>query len=334
MPEILFLSRREIEPLLSVREVLDYTEQANGLFVKSKAGQNPASFSPMVAFHTKIPHSDIDYRASTMDPIPTLCSTLGFGYGDNMAKYGLSGLFAIAVLSKLETGEPVAVMEAEYLANMRTGASAVVASKYLAKASPGPLGFVGTGNLARHMLNAHVEHYGGAGEVRAWSRTADMRLRFAAEMSERHGLTVRAVDTPEEAVRGADVVYCSSRSTEPRVMAPWVAPGAHVNAYGSDAPGKQEIDPNLLKQAKIVVDSLEQCKIGGDIHKPLADGTLTEADVYAELGEIVNGAKPGRENDAEITVMDSTGLSAIDVMVFHHAYQRAAERGVGSRLEL
>lgn len=334
MTEILFLSRREIEPLLSMREMLDATERANGLFVKSKAGENPASFSPMVAFHTKIPNSDIDYRASTMDPVSTLCSTLGFGYGDNPAKHGISGLFAVAVLTKLETGEPVAIMEAEYLANMRTGASAVVASKYLARPNPEQLALIGTGNLARHMLNAHVEEYGGAGVVRVWSRTAAMRERFAMEMRERHGADVQAVETAAAAIAGADIVYASSRSREPRVTPELVHAGIHINAYGSDASGKQEVSPGVVRGAKVVVDSLEQCKIGGEIQHTFADGSMTDADVHAELGEIVNGDKPGRERNDEVTLMDSTGLSAIDVVVFDLAYQRAKESGAGIRLEL
>jgi alanine dehydrogenase len=334
MTEILFLSRCEIEPLLTQREMLDATERANGLFVKSKAGENPASFSPMVAFHTKIPNSDIDYRASTMDPVPTLCSTLGFGYGDNPSKHGLTGLFAVAVLAKLETGEPVAVMEAEYLANMRTGASAVVASKYLARPDSERLAFIGTGNLARHMLNAHVEQYGRAGEVRAWSRSEAMRERFAAEMRERHGLDVQAVDSAAAAIEGADIVYGSSRSREPRVTLDLVRPGMHINAYGSDASGKQEVAPEVVRSAKVVVDSLEQCKIGGEVQHTFTDGSMADADVHAELGEIVNGDKPGRESDDEVTLMDSTGLSAIDTVVFDLAYERAKERGVGTRLEL
>ena len=331
--DLLYLSRRDLEPLLTMREVLQYTEEANGLYVKSKAGQNPASFSLMSAFHTKIPNSDIDYRAGTMDPIPTTCSTLGFGYGDNPAKHGISGLFALGVLARLDNGLPVAVMEAEYLSNMRTGAAAVIASKYLARPSPRVVAFIGTGNLARHMFHAHMEHYGGMEEARTWSRTPATRERFAAEMQQRFGIPVHVATEPKDAILGADVVYCSTRAREPVVRNEWAAPGLHVSASGADAPGKQEVDSALLARAKVVVDSLEQCTIGGDIHKALQQGLFGEDHVHAELGEIVNGAKPGRERDDEITVMDSTGLSAIDVVVFYHAYERARERGIGTWLE-
>lgn len=334
MPWILFLSRSDLEPLLTMKEVLAYVEEAYALYAKSKAGQNEASFSPMVAFHTKIPHSDIDYRAGTMDPIPSLCSVLGFGYGDNPSKYGISGLYAIGILTRLETGVPVAIMEAEYLANMRTGAAAEVASKHLAKQNPTVLGFIGTGNLARHMLNAHIQQYGRVEEVRAWSRNAETRETFASEMRDRYGVSVKPVEDPSQAVRGADIVYCCSRAREPRVLDEWVSPGTHINAFGADAPGKQEVDPKVLTRAKIVVDSLDQCRVGGEIHKPLAEGLISEGDIYAEIGEIINGWKAGRQSEDEVTLMDSTGLSALDIMTFHKAYERALHKGVGTWLKL
>lgn len=334
MPWILFLSRSDLEPLLGMKEVLNYVEEAYALYAKSKAGQNQASFSPMVAFHTKIPNSDIDYRAGTMDPIPSLCSVLGFGYGDNPSKYGISGLYAIGILSRLESGVPAAVMEAEYLANMRTGAAAAISSKHLAKKDPRVLGFIGTGNLARHMLNAHIQQYGTLEEVRAWSRNRETRENFASEMSRKYGVSVKPVENPKEAVEGVNIVYCCSRAKEPKVLNEWVSPGTHINAFGADAPGKQEVDPKVLVRAKIVVDSLDQCRIGGEIHKPLAEGVISEKDVYAEIGEIINGWKKGRQSEDEVTVMDSTGLSALDIVTFHRAYERALDKGVGTWLRL
>jgi len=334
MSWILFLSRSDLEPLLDMKEVLGYVEEGYALYSKSKAGQNEASFSPMVAFHTRIPNSDIDYRAGAMDPIPSLCSVLGFGYGDNPSKYGISGLYAVGILTKLETGVPIAVMEAEYLANMRTGAAAAVASKHLAKKDPRVLGFIGTGNLARHMLNAHLQQYGRVGEIRAWSRNKETRENFASEMGEKFGVSVQPAESANEAVQGADIVYCCSRSKEPRVLDEWVSPGTHINAFGADAPGKQEVDPKVLARAKIVVDSLDQCRIGGEIHKPLAEGIISEKDVYAEIGEIINGWKAGRQREDEVTLMDSTGLSALDIVTFHRAYERAVHKGVGTWLQL
>ena len=333
MPRILFLSRVQMESLLEMKEVLGHVEEALRLLAQSARGEIKSSFSPMSVFHTITPNADVDYRAGGFATVPTLCATIGYGYGDNPMKHGISGLSAIGILSNQETGEPVAIMDAAYLSNKRTGAAAAVASKYLARGNSRRLGFIGTGNLARQMLEAHLEQYGSVGEVRAWSRNQPMRERFAAEMRERTGVDVRTVEQPRAAVEGADILYCSSRSTEPRVFNDWIAPGTHINAFGADGPGKQELDVAILQRAKIVVDSLVQVRIGGEIHKALADGSLTEASVHAEFWEVVGGEKPGRENDEEVTVMDSTGLAAWDVLAFHAAYERAAERGVGTWLD-
>ncbi len=98
--------------------------------------------------------------------------------------------------------------------------------------------------------------------------------------------------------------------------------------------GKQELDPQILTRAKIVVDSLEQCKVGGEINVPLAEGIIREGDIYAQIGEVVNGQKPGRTSDGEITVMDSTGLSALDVVTYCRVYEKAKKRRVGVSVTL
>ena len=135
-------------------------------------------------------------------------------------------------------------------------------------------------------------------------------------------------------MQDVDIVYCTTRSQDAVVQNEWVSPGTHLNAFGSDAPGKRELDPAILGRAKVVVDSLEQCKIGGEISEPVAQGTMNEDDVHAELGEIVNGWKKGREREDEVTVMDSTGLAALDVVAFNYAYEKALAQGVGVELAL
>jgi len=334
MTSFLYLSRADIEPLFDMGQILKYTEEAYSLYGKWEAGKNVASFSPMVSFRTKTPHSDVDYRAGSIDPIPSVCTTLGYGYWENPSKHGLPSVFAYAVLTDVATGRPLAIMEGYHVSAGRTGAAGAVASKYLARRNPRVLGFVGSGSVARYMLWAHIVQYGGFDEVRAWSRSKSRSEQFAKEMRTRFGVTVRSVATPREAADGADIVCCCTPAREPILMDEHVGQGLHINAFGADAAGKQELDPKILKRAKIVVDSLEQCKIGGEINKPLREGIISEKDVYGSIGEIVNGWKKGRSSDQEITVMDSTGLSALDVVCFHRIYEAALSKGVGTKLNL
>jgi len=111
-------------------------------------------------------------------------------------------------------------------------------------------------------------------------------------------------------------------------------PGVHINAFGADSPGKQEIEPKVLTRSKVVVDSLEQCSIGGEIHKALQAGVITGKNIYAEIDEIVLREKPGRTSEEEITLMDATGLAIQDLVIFYDTYKMALEKGIGNWIQL
>ncbi len=160
-------------------------------------------------------------------------------------------------------------MEADHLASMRTGAAGAVASRYLALSVLRSIALIGTGHLASIMVDAHIRFGFPIESIRIWSRSPENREQFAKRISEKYGLSSVVAKTPAEAVRGADIICCCSPSKEPLVMADDLKPGMHINAFGADSPGKQEIDLKVLTRSKIVVDSLEQCSIGGEIHKAL-----------------------------------------------------------------
>ncbi len=117
-------------------------------------------------------------------------------------------------------------------------------------------------------------------------------------------------------------------------MNDWVSKGMHINAIGADAPGKQELDPQILTHAKIVVDDVEQAIHGGEINVPLSEGVIARGDIYADIGEVVTGKKPGRASREEITIFDSTGLAVQDIATDWVVYQKAREMGKGIEVEL
>jgi alanine dehydrogenase len=123
-------------------------------------------------------------------------------------------------------------------------------------------------------------------------------------------------------------------SRQPLVMNDMVSPGMHFNCIGADAPGKEELDPMILKRAKVVVDDWEQASHGGEINVPLSKGIITKEDVWAEIGEIVAGLKPGREREDEITVFASTGLAIQDAIVAKLVYDKALKKGVGRFIQI
>lgn len=330
---MLYLNEDEVRPLVSMRDIIGYCEEAYKLYGQHQAGKLYAKFSPMISYPTKVPHTDVDYRSGTMEKIPALCTTLGWGFWDNPIKYNLPSVSVVIALNDAKTGLPLCLMTGYYLGAARTGAAGGVCSKYLARKDSRSLGLVGTGNVGLYMLWSHLELFKNIEVVRAWSRSKGRREKFARTCGKRFGVKVKAVDSAREAVQGMDIVCAAVPTREPVIKDEWVRKGMHINAFGADSKGKQELDPKILQRAdKIVVDNIDQCKLGGEINVPLSQGLISDSAVHAQIGEVVNGWKKGRERSDELTIMDSTGVSALDVVTYYRAYEKALKKGVGTKV--
>lgn len=244
---------------------------------------------------------------------------------DNPKKHGLPSVMGVYILSDPETAAPLAIMDATWLTAVRTGAAGAVASKHLAVASPRSIGFVGCGVQSRVLLAAHRELFAGELEL----RMADVSREAAAKFAEQVGGTATTI---EEAA-ACDIVCTATPSRAPIVEREWVAAGAHINAMGADAPGKQELDSALLTAGLTVIDDHHQAVSSGEVNVPLACGQLAVSQIHGTLGEIVAGKLPGRRGD-EITVFDSTGLAIQDVALARVALELARERNIGHDVAL
>ena len=147
------------------------------------------------------------------------------------------------------------------------------------------------------------------------------------------GCDITVVDGIRQ-VCDCDILVTTTPVRGPIVADDWVRDGTHINAIGADAAGKEELDPNILKRSRIVIDDPTQAFHSGEVNVPLKLGIISEGDIYGTLGEIVAGIKPGRTDDGEITVFDSTGLAIQDVSTANHVYQQAALKGIGTYLKL
>ncbi len=242
---------------------------------------------------------------------------------ENPVRHGLPSVLGLYVLSDPATAEPAAVMDASWLTAVRTGAAAGVASRHLARQAPRTAGFIGCGVQARTVLAALGVVFGRL-DVVAHDRRPEAAEAFAAETGGRTG--------PAHDAAGCDIVTTATPSRGPVVERAWIRPGAHLNALGADAAGKQELDPAILRDAKVVVDDRHQATSGGEINVPLAHGELVASDLHATLGEVVAGLRAGREGD-EITVFDSTGLAIQDVAVARLALAEARRQGLGREID-
>jgi len=241
--------------------------------------------------------------------------------------------FALLLFSA-ESGELLAVMEADRLGQMRTGAASGVATKYLARPDADTVGIYGTGWQARSQLEA-VAAVRKLREVRAYGRDPERRQAFAREMAEQLGVPVVPVERPEEAARGASVLITITTSRTPVLQGAWIEPGAHVNAAGSNALQRSELDVEAVRRAALIaVDSLEQARLEcGDLVAPIEQG-VTGWEAIHELGEVVAGRHPGRPGPEAITLFESQGVAMEDVAVAARLWERARAQGVGQPLPI
>ncbi len=254
----------------------------------------------------------------------------------NPANNGLPTVMAVITLIDPSTGAPLAIMGGTTITDMRTGSAGGVAAKYLARKDSKVVGLVGAGAQARTQLMALLEVYKSLEEVRVWSRTEETKKKFVAETQQAYRNVIRVVPAASvrDAVEEADIVVTTTPSRKPLVMNDMVSAGMHVTCIGADAVGKEELDPAILKRAKIVVDDWAQASHSGEINVPLSRGLIAKDDVWAEIGEIVAGLKPGRQRQDEITVFTSTGLAVQDAVTAKIAYSKAVANKIGQFIKI
>ena len=222
---------------------------------------------------------------------------------------GIPTHHAVVVLFRPETGEPLATMDGRLITELRTAAVSAVATSVLARPDASVLGILGSGAQARSHLQA-LRLVRPFGEVRVWSP------HRAGAFAERHG--VRAAASAEEAVRGADVIVTATTSKVPVLFGEWLSPGAHVNAVGAPRPDWRELDDETLRRARLYVESREPAlRESGDV--------IAAGSVFAEIGEVIGGVRPGRASADDITLFKSVGMAVEDVVAADLVYRRAQQ---------
>ena len=265
--------------------------------------------------------------------LPAAAKTLGvIGYKAYVT--GKSGARFHVTIYDGKTGEMLAILQADYLGQVRTGAASAVATKHLARTDAATVGIFGAGKQARTQLLG-VSRVRTLSKAVVYSPTAERRSAFAAEMSAACGVEVVPTDEPEAAARGLDIVCTATTAREPILLGDWVSAGQHLNIVGSNFLGKTEIDVEVVKKANVIaIDSKDQGRIeAGDFAAALDKDVLQWSDV-AELGRVVAKRAAGRESPTDVTLFKSLGLGLEDIAVAIKVYQKAKEAGVGKWLEL
>lgn len=313
MSQLLTLSGSEVEKFLSMSEALVAVGNAFRLEAEAKVIMPSKLYLDLPEYHG-------DFRAMPAYIDGTVGLKWVSVYPENQ-RYNLPCVIATLILCNPNNGLPIAIIDGTYITSTRTGAAGGVAVKHLARRNSSIIGVIGAGIQARTQLLAISEVLPRIEEVKVFDLLRDASYRYAEEMGVKLNINVCPVEKVEETM-DADVLVTATTSTTPIVKKQHIRPGTHINAIGADARGKQELEADVLKNAKIVVDDIEQASHSGEINVPLSEGIIKISDVYGTLGEVVAGMKPGRVNSEEITIFDSTGLAIQDIICAKHVYEK------------
>lgn len=245
-----------------------------------------------------------------------------------------TGVRFVVLLSSAEDGRLLAIIEADWLGQMRTGAASGLATRYMARENARIVGLLGTGGQARTQALAMcaarpIERF------LVYGRDESRRRAFCEEIAAHTGVTAEPVDSAEAAVRPADIVVTATTAREPILSGAWLRSGTHVNAMGSNWHNRREVDGETVERSAIVaVDALDQARLeAGDLMIPAAAGIFS-FDRAVDLCNIVAGKAPARASDQQITLFKSLGIGLEDVATAGRVYELARERGLGQELEL
>lgn len=317
--EVRILREADVKAALDMASCIDACE---GAFVAYSSGG--AELPDVI--HLDVPGSrgEIHVKAGHLHGAPFYAVKVASGF------YGLDppAIDGMVIVFDASTGAPVAfLLDNGYVTDLRTGAAGGVAARHLAPERVDTVAVIGTGAQARYQLDALAVVRPGFTRVHIWGRNHDHAVRCLEDLLERPGLPEGCVfevaGSLREAVSGAQVVITCTASREPLVQLAWLAGGAHVTAVGSDGPGKQELDPQVLVGADVLVaDSVDQSSRLGELQH--ARGEVGRA---VELGAICAGRAPGRTDDGQLTVCDLTGVGVQDVAAANVVMGRAGGAG-------
>ena len=315
---MIFLSEAEVRELLDLDELVDALAAAH-----RDLSAGDASMPPRIA-------AMVQEREGLLGVMPAYLPSAGLAcklvtlFPQNIDRHTHQ---AVIMVFDPENGTPLAVMDGTYITATRTAAGSALATRLLAREDADVLALLGTGVQAR-------SHARALPRVRAFSeiRVAGRDRSRAEALAEEIGPHARAVSSYEEAIRGSDVVAATTHATEPIVRREWLSPGVHVNSVGLNPSGR-EVDEQTVADALLVVESRESALAPPPAGAPELVG-VSPADVHAELGELVAGAKPRRSSQDEITLYKSVGVAVQDVAAAALVLAAAKERSVGRAIEL
>lgn len=304
----LLLKKDEVRRLIGMTEVIGAVEEAYKAFNSDQVEQ-----PDYIGIDLPSPRGEIDFKLGyyKANEVISMKASSG-GFVDNPTAHGVPNGMATIFLFDGRSGALICVMDGSLILGLRTGASGAVSVKALARKNASTIASIGTGNQARMQIRA-INEIMKIEEIHAWDNNRDTVIKYKTDIESEYGIPVIVANSKKEAVEQADILITTTRGKGSLVEADWVKPGTHVVAIGTDQRGKQELDPELFRNAKIVVDSISQCTEKGETWHPLNRNIIAKDDIHGE-----------------ITIFDSTGMAIQDNTTASKIYQNAIANSVGT----
>lgn len=320
------LNAAQVASLVSMKEAIDCVDQAYRLYSGGEAGLWPT------IYHDFEPgRRDMDIKSGHLSGAGLFGLKAVAWVADNPLLRGLPALAGLVVVLSSETGQPRGIVDGMALTNLRTGAAGALAARTLARPGCRRALIAGAGAQGRAQLEGLAAVLPDLKEVAVTSPDDRMNRLYLKEMAPRFpGLSLSVAPWGDlgETLSRADVVVTCTPSREPFIADGAIGPGTHVNAIGADSKEKRELDEKLVARASLFVDSRAQTLDHGEIRHAYEKG-LIAAEAVTELGAVLRKEAPGRRDDDEVTLFDSTGMALQDIITADLALRRAEERGLG-----
>lgn len=339
MFDLRVLNKEETKKVLKMNDVIKTVEE-----VYRMKAEGSTSVFPLI-FHEFDPGvADMDIKSGWLKGNDIFGLKVVSWFGENEKK-GLPALTGIILVLDSTTGAPIGLLDGAHITGMRTGASGAIGAKYMARTDSENLLMVGAGHVASFEIAAmlmlfpsirnvmiyaplHHDH----GENLAASIGNILKGEFGVTPDP--GISFKGVRDIEDAVKKSDIIITATPSKQPLIKKDWVKPGTHFSCIGADMSGKEEIDPQILKDARVFTDDTEQCINVGEIEIPVKMGILKREAIAGEIGDVIIGKRAGRETDRQITVFDATGTALLDLMTGKLALDEAKKLGIGSTVKI
>jgi len=324
----LLLKKEEVRRLICMKEVIGTVEEAYKAFNSNQVIQ-----PPYIGMDLPSHRGEIDFKLGYCqgNEMISMKASSG-GFTNNPTEYGVPNGMGTILLFDARSCALICVMDGSLITGLRTGACGAVSVKALARKNAKKITSIGTGNQARMQIRA-IKEVMKIEQIHAWDSHPETLAKYKTDIESEFGIPVIMANSKKEAVEQADILITTTRGKGSLVEADWVKPGTHIVAIGTDQQGKQELDPEIFRNAKVVVDSMAQCIEKGETWHPLNKKIIAKDDIHGEIGEILLGKKPGRENNEEVTIFDSTGMAIQDNTTSTKIYRNAIESKVGTFFE-